>query len=219
MLRESLASIKGADQVILADDGSDSFDPLEVAAEFNLPGFSLVLGPKVSPEERMHRPSCGKLMNAALRAVGCDYTAYLCDDDLFAPDWLPAARDHFDSNPNSHMVMGDWMLFDDGKPLSTAVLCPFEFLPPLTTGNFAHRTECAGGCGCWWDESTLAVHDAAFLTTYLRRHSTGPHGIAHVGVVAGYRREHPNTMSHHVTSDGRRYKPSAAGLFAAGSVE
>jgi hypothetical protein len=211
MLREALATVGEADQIILADDGSDTFDPRDVLP----PDAMLIQNPLLPPYQRMRKPTCGALINRALRAVECDYVAYLCDDDLLAPGWLKAAKAALDADPASHMVRGDWLSFEDGQPLETAVPSKFDCDPPLTTGNFAHRTRCTVACGCWWVESTISCHDGAFLGKYLTRH--GSTDVAHVGTLAGYRREHPYNMLRYM--DGNGYRPETRGLFESGRLE
>lgn len=208
MLKEALASIDAADQVIVADDGSD-FDPWPLIEKTPLrKNASVIYAPKMTAEERMVTPSCGRNINQALKVVTCEYVAVLCDDDLFAPNWLQAAANYLDNDAGSHMVRGSWHKFDDGQPISSAVPCVFDFELELTTGNFVHRTSCTTGCGCWWDESTIACHDAAFLGNYLRMH--GSTSIAHVGVLAGYRREHDFNMLKWMDPHGRNgYRPEA----------
>lgn len=217
LLREALASIVGADQVIVADDGSD-FDVMQVVYDFRDRWEPLVLHPveKLSPQKRMRTPSCGRLINTALRRVTADYVTYLCDDDLFAPDWLPAAVAHLDAKPQSHMVRGDWLKFNDGETLETAVPCVFDIDPELTTGNFAHRTSCTSECGCLWAEWTVSCHDYSFIDTYLRKH--GSRDIAHAGVLAGYRREHEFNMLRWM-GQSNDYKPETLALFEAGLLE
>jgi glycosyltransferase involved in cell wall biosynthesis len=215
MLGECLASINGAAQVVIADDGS-TFDVQALASGFNLPNLSFVFGQQLEPWQRMRRPTCGKLINAALRQIETDHVSVICDDDLMAPGWLQAAGAWLDKDPGSHMVMGDWLRFNDGEPLSSAEPCVFDIDPPLTTGNFAVRTECAGGCGCWWSEDTVSCHDYAYLDAYLRKH--GSRDIAHVGTLAGYRREHPYNMLRWM-GQHNDYKPEALALFESGMLE
>lgn len=240
MLREALASIDGADQIIVADDGSD-FDvrsrAISAVAEaggyhtvrvidnsgtVRLSGnrrdmtLQVIENPPLEPWQRMRRATCGALINRALRAVETDYVAYCCDDDLLSPEWLPAAVAWLDTDGGSHMVRGDWLKFNDGEPLETAEPCVFDITPELTTGNFAHRTECCGGCGCWWNEDTVSCHDYAFIDQYLRRH--GSRDIAHVGTLAGYRREHEFNMLRWM-GQHNDYKPETLALFESGVLE
>jgi hypothetical protein len=206
MLREALASIEGADQVVV---------PVALAREFHLPAVRFVLNPPKLPQQRMRKPSCGALINRAMRAVKTDYVTLLCDDDLFAPGWVQAAAGYLDQHPLSHMVRGDWHAFNDGEPLSKAKPCTFDLEPPVTTGNFAYRASCAIEEGCEWSEMTVSCHDAAFLDGYFRRHKS--RDIAHVGVLAGYRREHPKNMLKFL--DGNGYQPEVAEFFSARSLE
>lgn len=183
-LREALASVQDADQIVVVDDGSD-FDVAEFA-----PGV-LVRNPRISPETRVSTPRMGALFNRGLDAIRTDYVGYVCDDDMLAPGWLKAARDYLDANPETHMVRGDWHVMGTDESA-------FRGDWVLTTGNFVHRMSCYRDEGCRWNERTLAVQDALFLLEYLRRHAM-PHGghlVPHVGQLAGWRREHERNLIH-----------------------
>lgn len=216
MLAEALASIDGADQVVLVDDGSD-FDVERVLKRAKLPNASMIANPSHTLAERLTIATCGALINAGLRAVTCDYVGYLCDDDLFAPGWLQAAAAFMDREPSSHMVRGDWLKFNDGESLDLAVPCNWTFAPELTTGNFVHRAACTFACNCWWSESTIASHDSSFLDNYLRMH--GATGIEHIGVLAGYRREHTFNMLNFSNPSHNGYLPAAEAVLAGGLLE
>jgi hypothetical protein len=215
MLAECLASIGDCDQVVLADDGSD-FDVRALAERFNLPNLTLVLNNPKPPAHRMVEPSCGKLMNRATRAVACDYLIPVCDDDLLAEDWPRAAAAGLDYYRDFHMCRGDWRTFSDGEDRTKAPLCRFHFSPPLTTGNYAYRLTCATEEGCWWSERSLAVHDSVMLTNYINVHRQLPNWYGALDVLAGWRREHPKTISNNATSSDR-YAPRVAEMFAAGA--
>lgn len=213
MLADALASIDAADEVLIADDGSD-FDVAALAAPFRLPGLQIVANLPRSPRRRMQEPSCGRLINRAIRATQADYLAFLCDDDLYAPGWLAGARAALDYYPH-HMVSGDWRVFNDGEPLSSSKRCPFYFHPPLTTGNFACRRSCVVDEGCWWSERTLAVHDGTMLHNYIARHAK-TEWLAALELLAGYRREHPKTISNNCRPNDS-YTPVVETYFAAGA--
>lgn len=217
MLAEALYSIRGADQVIIADDGSD-FDVQALAAKINPPGLTLVLNDPKPPGNRMVEPSCGKLLNRALKSVQTDYVGYLCDDDLFDLDWVKNARAALDYYSSFHLVRGDWRLFNDGESRAGSPLCRFVFQPPLTTGNFVHRISCATEEACWWGERSLAIHDSVMLTHYLEVHRRIPNWYGAIDVLAGWRREHPKTISNNANSSDR-YSSRAQELFAAGRME
>ncbi len=215
MLAETLASIGECDQVIVADDGSN-FDVQDLAREFDLPGLTFVLNDPKPPQHRMVEPSCGKLMNRAIREVTTDYVAYVCDDDLLQKDWLRQAAAGLDYYQDFHLVRGDWRTFQDGEDRTKAPLCKFGFQPPLTTGNLAHRLTCATREGCWWSERTLAVHDSVMLTNYITVHRQIPNWYGPLDVLAGWRREHPKTISNNATSSDR-YAQRVEAMFAAGA--
>lgn len=214
MLAECLGSIHDVDQVVVADDGSD-FDVRELASRFDLPNLTFVTNPPKSPARRMIEPSCGALMNRASRAATTDYVLPVCDDDLLAPDWPRDAAAGLDHYPY-HMVSGWWRTFQDSEE-KTDALCRLEFRPPLTTGNYAYRRSCALEEGCWWGEKTLAVHDATMLSRYITAHR-GTNWLGKLDVLAGWRREHPKTISNNAVR-GDAYTPRAELLFAAGRME
>jgi hypothetical protein len=202
MLREALSSIRGADQIIVTDDGSD-FGIHALLAEFELPNVVTITNPPMTLEERLVTPRLGKLINRALKAVTCDIVTYLCDDDLFSSEWIPAVKAFFAEN-KAHTVQGIWMAFRDGEPLETAVpigddenyrkLEPCRFnSPDITTGNFAHRAICRATCNARWSETVTAVHDFYFLYHMLGR-AHPPQKYPRIPVVAGYRRVHKYNM-------------------------
>lgn len=215
MLAECLASIGDCDQVIVADDGSD-FDVQGLARGFNLPALTFVTNPPKPPARRMVEPSCGALLNRAIRAATTDHLLFVCDDDLLDTDWPRQAAAGLNYYP-FHMVAGIWRTFQDGQDLADSRLCTFHFSPPLTTGNFAYRRDCATREGCWWGEQTLAVHDSKMLGDYIKAHE-GTEWYGALDVPAGYRREHPKTISRNqVGADG--YAARAVEMFAAGAME
>lgn len=195
-LRQALDSCRMADQIIIADDGSD-FDPTSVISELQMKAET-VRNPPISVHDRMHTPHMGALFNRALDAVRTAYVGYVCDDDLLADGWLEAARDYLDDHPSEHMVRGDWHTLGTEKSAFTGG--PWV----ITTGNFVHRMECYLDESCRWDEQALAIQDALFLTHYLDKHdeSHGGRSIAHAGVLAGWRREHAYNLIHYSESLG-----------------
>lgn len=224
MLRECLASIDDADQVIVADDGSD-FDVCSIAAYIDFPpktSIHLVKNPPRDADTRMTTPTCGALLNRALEAVECDYVLpALCDDDLLAPGFLQAAVAALDEHPEWHMVYGNWGLFDDGEQPDPTKLCTFTFDLPLTAGCWVERMTCFTEEGCWWREDSLAVHDGPRLSGYMRIHGyrsgKRPPWLGCLPILAGYRREHPKTISNNAMFGGDRYLPQIGELFAAGA--
>jgi hypothetical protein len=146
----------------------------------------------------------------------------LSDDDLLAPGWLQAAAIYLDTHPDKHMVAGKWAIFNDGEPLDPTKLCPISFPLPLTAGSFVYRLTCATVEGCWWLENSLAVHDGAMLSAYCQVHRTRRNKAPWLGVLptlAGYRRDHPKTVSRHSVFGGDQYTPDVAAMFAEGSME
>jgi hypothetical protein len=207
MLTEALLSIRRAGQIILADDGSD-FDVVETVAPIlsllrsEGADVMLIQSSPCSIDDRLTTPRVGKLVNTALEHVTLPYVTYLCDDDLFAAEWLPAVDAYFDTHEADDFIYGTWMSWQDGTPLESAtVLFPTTLpLPPLTTGNFAHRTKCFREYGCRWDEETVAVHDAAFLVNLFENYAARgtPIYIPYINALAGWRREHKYNVARFV---------------------
>jgi hypothetical protein len=204
LLRQALASIQGADQIIVADDGSD----------FDVRGsYELVANPPIPPIERLRQPRLGGLLNRALRLVRQPVVTYLNDDDLFATDWI-ATVSRFFAQSDAHMCRGDWLVY--GKARNSF---PPEAGWCITTGNYAYRTSCATEEQCWWGEQTVGSHDGVMLTDYLNRHGMKPGGwdVPHIGM-AGWRREHASNMAHFTQSEGG-YMAGADKMFALGTRE
>lgn len=209
MLREAISSLADAqpDQIILVDDGSD-FDPIPLVEAAFPDAWLFVMAPKMSLEERLITPRLGHLINTALSHVTCDVVTYLCDDDLFHPDWLSTVRAYFDVHPAEHWTRGLWYQFQDGDTPGTRV-CPLD-QRLLTTGNFAHRIDCYRDEGIRWNETSVACHDDMFLWDVHRVHNT--HAIPDCGAVAGWRRLHAHNALGY--TQHAVYNPNAAELFA-----
>jgi hypothetical protein len=185
MLCEALSTCLDADQLIVTDDGSD-FDVTELVSScYSRAQF--VTAPQMDVGERLITPRLGSLINRALALVSCDVVTYLCDDDLFAPGWLPTLRAWFDANPAQHWTRGRWYAFEDTDPARTPTVCRLD-PRQLTTGNFAHRIDCYRDEKIAWDESTIASHDNQFLWNASRCHDMRV--VPFCGAVAGWRRLH-----------------------------
>lgn len=217
MLDLAYASIVGADQIILADDGSDVFDAV---AWSDARGIDRVVMERRSIDARMTTPSLGKMVNTALSLVTEDIVTYLCDDDLFAPGWIAKLRDVL-PDATQHWARGRWRVFDDpltnGEPLAKPVNSRPANLDwrKMTTGNFAHRIECYAECGLKWNERTIAVHDDQFLW-----HADMIHSLRNAKdsrVLAGWRREHKWNMAHY-TAQGD-YSLGAESALLRGALE
>jgi hypothetical protein len=212
MLCEALSTVRGCDQLIVTDDGSD-FD-VEALVRGCVPDAQFVTAPKMSVAERLTTPRLGKLINRALELVTCDVVTYLCDDDLFHPHWLPAVRWFFDQAPDQHWTRGAWFAFDESDPERTPTRCKLDGRQ-LTTGNFAHRIACFRDEKIGWDETTIASHDNAFLWNAARVHDMRL--VPFAGVVAGWRRLHQHNALPYAARDG--YSKNGAQLFARGWLE
>lgn len=212
MLCEALSTCLDADQLIVTDDGS-TFD-VQALIRGCRSDAQFVINDPISTVERLSAARVGRLINRALGLVRCDVVTYLCDDDLFHPQWLPTVRAWFDYYPDQHWMRGAWMAFDDSDPGRKAVPCKLD-PRQLTTGNFAHRIECITKERIGWDETTIASHDNAFLWNASRIHDMRliPFG----GVVAGWRRLHKHNALAYAERDG--YSKDGAQLFAGGYLE
>jgi len=212
MLCEALSTCLDADQLIVTDDGSD-FDARAMVKGCRADA-QMVTAPRMPVEQRLKAARLGKLINTALGLVRCDVVTYLCDDDLFHPQWLPTVRAWFDHYPDQHWMRGAWMAFDESDPARTPTPCKLD-PRQLTTGNFAHRIECVTKEQIGWDETTIASHDNAFLWNASRVHDMRliPFG----GVVAGWRRLHKHNALAYAERDG--YSKDGAQLFAGGMLE
>ena len=222
MLAEALASVAAAHaqtgvphQVIVVDDGSD-FDFRTLALGAGLPNVRVLGLPPMPPEERIRTPRVGTLVNAGLARVETDHVAYLCDDDLWAPEWPAAALAALEEYPLAHMVRGRWLVFRDGEPATRDnPLCRLDDRQ-MTTGNFAHRMQCFRQCGAGWPTHTVACHDNEMLEAWAIRHG-GYGSVLDTGILAGWRRLHDFNGIHFAT--GNEYRPEALAWLSRGYLE
>jgi hypothetical protein len=215
MLLEALRSIRGADQVILVDDGSD-FDVWSLAAP-ELERFEwkeIRVAPKMSVEKRLSTARLGMAINMALRSTFCWGVTYLCDDDLFHPDWIVNVRQFFTEHPMDHVVRADWGTFNEGETPGDN-LCPLHKDVQLTTGNFAHTSGCSVEHKVTWDEKTIGSHDGSFVPKILNKHPLGK--IHKLKGIAGWRREHDFNMLKF--TDGIGYAKAAGEVLSRKTLE
>lgn len=214
MLREALTSIVGAAEVILCDDGSDFpvDDYLQGFVWPNLVGCDLTIirGERRPLWHRLTAPRVGALINRGLAEATQPIIAYLCDDDLFHPGWLPAVAAAYARRPDVPMVRGDWYEFEDGQEPTLDRLWNGE-TGALITGNFAHLRSVFEQGGRW-DERAVALHDGPFLAGLAARRLVDIWNVPHIGAIAGWRRLHPHNAAHVVGADWQ-YQPDAARLF------
>jgi glycosyltransferase involved in cell wall biosynthesis len=213
-LAEALSSIDGASHIILVDDGS-TFDVEHVARVSASQPVLLIANPPISVDRRLREPRVGRLLNRALQRVQDPFVTYLCDDDLFAPSWIPAAAEYLAEHPDVHMCRGEWNTLGTSQSSFTA-RNPWI----VTTGNFAYRMHCVWRESCWWDEASITCHDAFMLTRYMNLHgyAHGGFDIPDVGVLAGWRREHAFNMLH-VSDASCTYTPAARAMLDGGYLE
>lgn len=215
MLLEALRSIQGADHVILLDDGSD-FDVWSLAGP-ELERFEwkeIRVAPKLSVEKRLVTPRLGMAINMAVKSTFCWAVTYLCDDDLFHPDWIARVRKFFTEHPMDHVVRADWGSFQDGE-MPGSKLCRLHESVQMTTGNFAHTAGCSVQHGATWDEKTVGSHDGVFVPKILAKHPLKK--IEHLGGIAGWRREHDFNMLKFV--DGIGYAKGAGEILSRKTLE
>lgn len=218
MVKEALRSIKGQsmhpDQLIVVDDGSD-FNIASAVRKMGYRNTDFIISDKISPQERVKTPRVGKLLNSALKLVTTDVVAYLCDDDLFHPNWIENVKNHYYSHSDP-FAKGLWYVFEDGNKPDNSNLCPLDYRG-MTTGNFVHLTSCFAVDGIRWNEGTLTSHDDAFLNQANKKHKivNAPYIK---NAIAGYRRLHKyNALNYSV---GHAYKEAALdGLFGEGYLE
>ncbi len=226
MLAEALQSIYHADEILVMDDGSD-FDVDRVVRDNAPPDCPIILTkkPSLTVEERLITPRVGKSMNEAIRCASSEVIAYLCDDDIFTPEWILGVKEYYDSGGlKGHWVRGLWGIFvDPHNPLrleDTAEHLRCNICPMgghgLTTGSFAHLVACSYKCGVWWSDASVAIHDSYFVSNYERIHQEDPAPL--IKVAAGWRREHPFNMMKHASGDDK-YLASGEEVFRGGMLE
>lgn len=216
MLLEALESIEGADEVILLDDASN-FDVQTMCAPYlkRFPRSEIRIASPISVEDRLRVARAGAANNKAIRTCQSDIITYLCDDDLFHPDWLNNLRTYFTDHPEAHCVRAPWGVFNDGEEPGEK-LCELRPAFDMTTGNFGHLKKCCFEHGVWWDELTVAVHDHAFIT----RSIFPVHPLATIPkleTIAGWRREHSYNMMKFTDSNG--YLEAAADVLRRSALE
>lgn len=170
LIREALQSCKHADQLIIADDGSDVFNPAEALEELHHPNGMLLSTSRRSVDARVAKEVLGLLVNRALLLVETDYVTYLCDDDLFHPEWIDFVRTTLDANPDAKSVYGKWLRLNSEESGG--------YMP---AGSLAHRSNVRIR---WNPYQTCGVDETCALE--VRRAG----GLLEVQQVAGWRRDH-----------------------------
>lgn len=201
MLLEAIESIEDADEVIVLDDAS-AFDVETICGPYlkRFPRSEIRINPPISVEDRLRIARSGAAHNKLIRECKSDIITYLCDDDLFHPDWIRTVRTFFTEHPEAHCVRAPWGLFNDGEEPGDKI-CELRPAFDMTTGNFAHLKKCSLEHNVWWDETTVAVHDHAFITKGI----FPVHPLATIqklGGIAGWRREHNYNMMKFTDSHG-----------------
>lgn len=191
MIRECLDSIGGADEVIIADDGSD-FDLTPLLNDYSDLNLSIIRRDPVEANMRTVNAYMGKIINIALARTTSELVTYICDDDILAKDWFVFAKDFFDKFPKEHMVRGLVKNVRDIHNLKDTEETRLDSRG-LTSGNFVHRTECFSKEGIIWPEDRIVSADNAFLENYNKVHPTTV--IPLIEKMACYRRIHDNNLA------------------------
>jgi len=201
MLAEAITSAREADEIILVDDGSD-FDVVTFAKQFPIKNFSLIGAPQLTIEERLKTQRLPMLTNEALKQATGDIIMYLCDDDLFADEWIPEVRKFYKEHGEKyHMVRGHVIRFEHERRATMKtepnMLMLFADSPrQLITGNFAHLRKCFTEEGVKWQDGVLVGHDTAFFDNMDPVHDTWM--VPSLPTIACYRRIHDKMLTNHV---------------------
>lgn len=132
-----------------------------------------------------------------------EYITYLCDDDVFHPEWLEAASTVFEQSEATHLLLSDMYYFDDGYDPFTAALRGFpadiEIEPGRSVmwwnlGAFANRSDCHYDCGAAWGEGHMGYAHSWDISLIESLKAAHP-GYIFLPIPSVYRREHPNTIS------------------------
>ncbi len=199
MLIEALRSIRDADQIIIADDGSD-FDPEDIVAELRLDA-SVIRNSQITRQERVYTQRLGSLVNKAIGISDCERITYLCDDDVFAPNWLMTAKNFMKEYPKYHLIRGIIGGFVDGQDPYENPFISFNSDPrQMVTGNFIHKKECSVEEGVWWPTDRLLNHDDGFLINMNEVHDTFL--VPSLPVFSVMRRQHDGNLSNYFKRDG-----------------
>lgn len=202
MLREAIESVLAQDygnfDLYIVDDGSDLFDPYDIADEFRDERIVLAVAPQIPMEERVKRSRLGANANVVImQLLEQEPVYYLCDDDLMAPKWLSRSIRAFQSDPLMHVVQGESWYFEDGHLDEAAYGMPtdgYKAMPTMFwgTGSFGHRTLCCKKEGIWWSDNTYGhSQDTNFIMDFWKLHAD----YGYIPTPAVYRREHENTLS------------------------
>jgi glycosyltransferase involved in cell wall biosynthesis len=192
-LREAVASCSEADEIVVADDGSDYPELIREC------GAPIVFGPQRSPQQRMSEHHLHHIAHAAADRLGTDLITWLCDDDLLVSGWLDAVR----RAPPADLYIGRVETFttDPGVRLPLRLDHPSN----MTTGNFVHSRSATTR---WPDR--LLDHDERFVVGLCEEYGPQPP----MEEVALLRRLHPHNLSHF------RYRQNdLVGKFSVASME
>lgn len=213
MLKEAVDSVLNQTysdvRCIIYDDGSDSFDIIEWAKQYDDDRIAIAVADKQDPEERI-RPGNTQWptnINNILSHIERDeYLIYLCDDDVLDLNWFQNCMDRYYYDPNTHLILGDMYYFQDGDdPLEKSTLgFPAKIQPKDGEGNnlimwwnlgaFMHSMKCFYDEGVRWrDGYKDYAHswDIQYIDALQKAHGA----YVFLPIPSVYRREHQNTMS------------------------
>jgi glycosyltransferase involved in cell wall biosynthesis len=211
MLREALLSIKnqtyGKWNAWVVDDGSD-FDVVELIKEFEDERIIPCVAPKLTPEERVDPKSTRfqDNVNYILEQIPKEenLVTYLCDDDIFHPQWFAGINFILDKYKIFHSVNADCFYFWDGQnPFKEGVQGFLSKLEPATPndalvwwqiGSFAHLSKCFYECDIKWAESKKGAH--SWDIDYVKKVWNAHPNYIQMQIGSVYRREHANALSH-----------------------
>lgn len=220
MLREAILSVLGQTYTNFTlwvfDDGSTNFDPEKLIKEFNSPKIVGCFAPQINPEERVNPDSSRweDNINYILDQIPRDnnFVVYLCDDDVFDPDWLNVVNYMLFTNDSYHTINGMSMYFWDGQnPYKegkkgflgniTEKDADVDWLVWWNVGSFGHRMSCVDEGVRWGPSRGGHSWDIEYVKKIWQ------HAASYLQIDAPsiYRREHDNAMSHKIGrfSDGK----------------
>jgi len=213
MLMDALDSIFNSTHqdfdIWLYDDGSD-FDIEQIALEYNDTRIILCRAPRISPSERVKPGSMRwpENINTVINEIQEGYITYLCDDDVFHPEWLAAASRALAESPSSHMILAHMFYYQNGEDPFTTGKEGFPARVQLdkdpddesklmwwNLGAFAYRWTCVEQCDVKWGEGLEGYAHSWDISLIDSLKAAHP-GYVYLPIPSVYRREHENTLSY-----------------------
>lgn len=211
MLREAILSVLGQSfqkfYIWVVDDGSD-FDVIELINEFEDARIIACVAPQISAAERIDEKSTRfqDNVNYVLSQIPREgnLITYLCDDDVFHPDWLMTMNYMLNKYPIFHSINSACYYFWDGqnpfkegeKGFLSELKSPGEkdMLVWWQVGSFAHLSKCYYECNVKWTVGRKGAHswDVEYVKNLWNAHPS----YIQMDVPTVYRREHSRALSH-----------------------